>query len=69
VRVYGHSAGINITADKIEYENNLKERGYYIIKTSTKYLQKVYNGVRKLINLSPQRKYEILETCFADNQE
>jgi hypothetical protein len=69
VKTAGVSAGINLSSDKIEFENRLDEQGYYLIKTSTRYLNRVLSGVKKLLNLSPQKKYEILEKCILEEQE
>ncbi len=69
IKTAGLSAGINLSADKIEVENRLEEQGYYLIKTSTRYLNRVLSGVKKLLNLSSQKKYEILEKCISEEQE
>ena len=69
IKTAGVSAGINLSADKIEVENRLEEQGYYLIKTSTRYLNRVLSGVKKLLNLSSQKKYEILEKCISEEQE
>lgn len=68
IRVYGPCAGINITSDKMQIENKLKEGGYYMIITSAKQGPKIYSWVKKIVNLSPQRKYEIHEICIAEGQ-
>ncbi|HNX23122.1 MAG TPA: hypothetical protein PKG60_03690 [Spirochaetota bacterium] len=69
IKTAGVSAGINLSADKIEVENRLEDKGYYIIHTSTRYLNRVLSGVKKLLNLSAQKKYEILEKCISEEQE
>jgi len=69
IKTAGISAGINLSSDKIEVENMLDTQGYYLIKTSTRYLNRVLTGVKKLLNLSPQKKYEILEKCISEEQE
>lgn len=69
IKTEGISAGINLSSDKIEAENRLEESGYYIIRTSSKYLNRVLSGVKKLVNLSAQKKYEILEKCISEEQE
>jgi len=69
IKTAGASAGINISADKLKIENRLEDKGYYLIETSTRYLNKVLSGVKKLLNLSPQKKYEILEKCISEEQE
>ena len=69
IKVYGPAAGIKIASDKILVENMLMDKGIYIIKTSAKNSQKVFSWVKKTVNLSPQRKYEIHEICIAEKQE
>ena len=66
VKILGPSAGINLSSDKYELDNALKEHGYYIINVSQKYMAKLLSGVKKMLNLSPQKKYEILEKCMSD---
>ncbi len=69
IKVYGPAAGMKIASDKISVENMLNDNGLYIIKTSAKNSQKVFSWVKKTVNLSPQRKYEIHEICIAEKQE
>lgn len=69
IKTAGLSAGINLSSDKLEVDNKLDDMGYYIIRTSTRYLNRVLSGVKKLINLSAQKKYEILEKCISEEQE
>lgn len=69
VKTAGVSAGINLPADKLEIENRLDDLGYYLIKTSTRHLNRVLSGVKRVLNLSPQKKYEILEKCISEEQD
>lgn len=69
IKTAGVSAGINLPADKLEVENRLDDLGYYILKASTRYLNRILSGVKKLLNLSPQKKYEILEKCISEEQD
>ncbi len=68
LKVYGPFAGIKIAADKMQIDNMLHDRGYYIIKTSSRQSAKVFSWVKKMVGLSPQRKYEIHEICIAETQ-
>jgi len=68
IKVYGPGAGIKIAADKMRIDNMLEDGGYYIISTSYRYCSKVFSWVKKIVGLSPQRKYEIHEICVADEQ-
>ncbi len=69
IKTAGVSAGINLSSDKLEVENSLDDKGFYLIKASTRHLNRILSGVKKLLNLSPQKKYEILEKCISEEQE
>ena len=60
----GVVAGINLSMDKVKTQNLLNEKGYYLIRTSTRYLNRVLVSVKKLLNLSPTKKFEIIEKCI-----
>ncbi len=61
LKTLGPSLGLKIGSDKLTTDDSLKEKGYYCIKISRKSMPKVIKGVKQLINMSPQKKYEILE--------
>lgn len=69
VRIWGTSAGISLPVNRIEIENHFDDLGYYAIKTGSRYQSRVVSGVKKIINMTPQKKYEILEKCIAEEQE
>ena len=69
IKTMGPSAGINLSSDKYELDDSLAEKGYYIIRVPQKHFVKVLSGVKKMINLSPQKKYEILEKSMFGGQE
>ena len=69
IKISGPSAGIAIPASRIEVEDRLEDRGYYVIKTGTRYIARVITRVKRIINMKPQKKYEILEKCIADEQD
>ncbi|HOP62216.1 MAG TPA: hypothetical protein PK358_13690 [Spirochaetota bacterium] len=69
VKTLGPAAGFSLRADKYELDNSLSENGYYVIIVQKKYIAKVLSGVKKIINLSPQKKYEIIEKSMFDQQE
>jgi hypothetical protein len=68
IRAAGATAGINLAMDKIKTENLLDEKGYYLVKTSTRYLNRVLSSIKKLLTLSPSKKYEIIEKCIPNEQ-
>jgi hypothetical protein len=68
IKTAGAAAGINLSMDKIKTENLLNEKGYYLIKTSTRYLNKVLSSIKKLLSLSSSKKFEIIEKCMSNDQ-
>jgi hypothetical protein len=69
IKILGPAIGIALPVNRIEIDDRLGDRGYYVIKTGSRYLVRVISGVKKIINLTPQKKYEILEKCIAEEQE
>lgn len=69
IRILGPAIGISLPAARIEIDDRLDDRGYYVIKTGSRNLLRVISGVKKIITLTPQKKYEILEKCIAEEQE
>lgn len=69
IAVMGPLIEINIPPDKVVIVDSIKKDGLYTIETSGKYRTKIIQGVRKIINMSPQKRYEILEKYLAGNQE
>lgn len=70
--IIGHMGpllGLRAADGRIAVTATLKKTGLHAIETSLRYRVKVVAVVKKLLNLSPQKKYEILEKKFSDNQE
>ncbi len=67
--VMGPSLGIKIPANKLDSVNRLSTDGFYILRTSRKYMPRLMTGLKRLINLTPQKKYEILEKSFVKDSE
>jgi hypothetical protein len=65
VAVVGPLLGINVPPEKVDVTHSLKKDGYYGIETFLRYKMKVVQGVKKLVNMSPQKRYEILEKYFS----
>ncbi len=47
--------------------NNIDSDGYFILETSSKFLPEVIQNMKKIITMPPQKKYEMLEKCLAEN--
>jgi len=69
IEVLGPLLDFNIPPDKVVITDGLKKNGIYGIETSMKYKTKLIHGVKKIINMSPQKKYEIMEKYLSANQE
>ncbi|MBN1495270.1 MAG: hypothetical protein JXA07_00780 [Spirochaetes bacterium] len=69
IEVLGPLLDFNIQPDKVVITDGLKKNGIYGIETSMKYKMKLIHGVKKIINMSPQKKYEIMEKYLSANQE
>lgn len=64
---FGSILGSKLPTNKVIIINNLDNDGYFILETSAKFKHLIFQSIRKLINLSPQKKYEILEKYFAES--
>jgi hypothetical protein len=69
VVVMGPMMEFNIPPDKIVIDDSLKKDGVYSIETTLKYRTKIIQGVRKILNMSPQKRYEILEKYLSGDRE
>ncbi len=69
IKIMGPLLGIKVPPDKVGIENDLEEGNLLTLSFPLKYKKKVLQGVKKLITLSPQKKYEILEKCIIETQE
>ena len=61
----GPTIGINITENEAAISNSLDTDGYYSIETNSKYLPNIISAIEKIIELSPEKKYELLEKYFS----
>jgi hypothetical protein len=67
IKSLGPLLGMKLPSNKATIVNNISHNGYFIMQTALKYLPDVVQEVKKIINMSPQKKYEILEKCLAEN--
>ncbi len=63
----GPTFGLKIPDSKIHIENHLldEEKKYFSITIHIKYLAHLNTVIKKIINYSPQKKYEILEKYYS----
>lgn len=69
VKIVGPLLGIKIPPDKAEVINLIQERGIFIFETSSKFSEAVIEGLVRLIGMSPQKKYELLEKSIVNFQD
>lgn len=69
IQILGPMLGIKIPMDKVTVINEIRDKGLFIFETTLKYRSRVIQGINKIIALTPQKKYEILEKCIAEKQE
>lgn len=61
----GPTLGIKLPEDRFVVMNFLDNEGYFTLETDIKYKDDIIQSINKLINLSPQKKYEILEKSLS----
>lgn len=69
VRSLGPLLGIKIPISKAMIIDKIANEGYFILEMPIRYKEKLLYGVNKILNLSPEKKYEIMEKSIAGNQE
>jgi hypothetical protein len=69
VSVLGPLVEFNIPIEKAVIMDRLNKDGIYSIETSLKYKARVLQGVKKLLGMSPQKRYELLEKYLSGYQE
>jgi len=69
IKQIGPALGMKLPADEVTIIDNIDKEGCFIIETSLKFMPDVVQNIKKIINLSPQKKYELLEKYLAENTE
>jgi len=67
IKSIGPVLGMKLPSNRVKVVNNIDRDGYFILECPLKYMQEVIHGIKRIINMSPQKKYEILEKCLAEN--
>lgn len=64
---FGPTLGIKLPMKRNEVLNMLDDpdKRYFCLDASMKYLQNIAISVKKIINMTPQKKYELIETYLA----
>jgi hypothetical protein len=69
VSTMGPLLNIKVPVEKVVISDMLESEGYLSIDFPVRYQKKLIAGVNKILGLSPQKKYEIIEKSLAESQE
>lgn len=69
ITVLGPMLELNIPPEKVVITDSMKKDGIYAVETTLKYRLKVIQGARKILNMSPQKRYEVIEKYLSGYQE
>ncbi len=61
----GPKLGIKLPDEKVYIDDNLEKSGNFSMETDLEFKTEVIQGLNKIINLTPQKKYEILEKSLS----
>ncbi len=61
----GPMLGMKLPEDRVNIINHIDDDGYFILETEAEFLPEIRQCINKIINISPQKKYEILEKSLA----
>ncbi len=67
IKFYGPLLGLKIPENKVHIINNI-ENGYFILEVPSYYKDQVIQCIKRIITLSPQKKYEIIEKSLAEKE-
>lgn len=67
IKTFGPTLGLKLPKKRTVIENALDTGGCFLMEFPLEVLPLVIQTVRKIITLSPQRKYEIIEKCLSEN--
>ncbi len=69
IEVLGPMLDLNIPPEKVVITDSVKKNGIYTIETGIRYRLKMIQGARKILNMSPQKRYEVIEKYLSGDQE
>ena len=61
----GPMLGIKLPEENVLTINQIDNEGYFILETKIEFMPEIIQSINKIINFSPQKKYEILEKSLA----
>ncbi|MGQ9842014.1 MAG: hypothetical protein ACUVRK_00480 [Spirochaetota bacterium] len=67
IKFYGPLLGLKIPENRVHIINNL-ENGYFILEIPNHYKEQIIQCIRRIITLTPQKKYEIIEKSIAEQE-
>lgn len=63
----GPTLGIKLPPENVKITDNIKNEGYFILETGFEFITEVKQNIKKIIELPPKKKYEILEKSLLHN--
>ncbi len=67
IKYFGPLLGIKVPENKVHIINNL-ESGYFVLEIPGNYKEQVIQCIKRIVNLTPQKKYEIIEKSLAEEE-
>ncbi len=65
IEQFGADIGLKLPEDETTITDELKTGGYYTIETNAKHLAAIVALLNKLIELTPKKKYELIEKSLS----
>ena len=65
IKQLGPLLGLKLPEEDVKILNNLNNEGFYSIETKIKYLQELISSINKIIDLTPKKKYELIEKSLS----
>jgi hypothetical protein len=65
IEQFGPVIGLKVPQEEFTITDSLKNEGFYSIETNSKYLPEIISLVNKTVELTPKRKYELIEKCLS----
>jgi hypothetical protein len=67
INEFGPILGLKIPEGEVKIINDLNSNGVYTLEINSKYLQEIISTIDKIIDYSPEKKYELIEKTLSKN--
>jgi len=68
IKQLGPTLNTKIPSEKYTVYNTIEHNGLFILETTLIFMPEILQNIKKIINLSPQKKYQLLEKCLAEGE-